>query len=233
MQESNEMTAEEARKALLQGGKIYYHGTSTGAADVIFREGLIPKKGIGIDSLARVLASMARSIPCDFLGRFGAPHTSFVSLAPRPEFSVGYAQFTAALAGGHPVILRVKIPISFDRKVTPFDPYEFRVEGAIPPEWLSIFSKPPALRQNGLRLAETSWCRVTALEIFLFPFLNDGLDPELERRAVGYLRALREQGIIKLSDSELELFFLAGPKFRQEMLKASSSAMSVDHEGLA
>jgi hypothetical protein len=231
MQESNEMTAEVARKELLKGGKIFYHGTGSAAAETILREGLIPKQGIGIDSLARVLASMAHSIPCDFLGRFGAPHTSFVSLAPHPELTVGYAKTVAVLTGGHPVILQVRIPVSFDTKITPFDAYEFRFNGAIPPEWISLHSKPPAIRQNGFTLAETTGCRVEVLELLLFPFLND--DPEQERRAIGYLRNLRELGIKKLSDSELELIALAGAKFRRERLKASSSATSMDHEELA
>jgi hypothetical protein len=228
MQESNEMTAEEARKELLKGGKIFYHGTCSVAAEAILREGLIPKKGIGVDS-----------IPFHYVGRFGAPHTSFVSLAPHPKLTVGYAQCVAVLAGGHPVILKVKIPISFDRKVRRLDAYEYRFEGAIPPEWLSVFSKPPALRENGLRLAETTGCHVAVLEILLFPFLRDpqclngDLDPERELRWVGDMRALREQGIIKLSDSQLELFALAGAKFRRERLKASSSATSVGHEELA
>jgi hypothetical protein len=133
---------------LTKGGKIFYHGTCSVAAEAILQEGLIPGKGKGADS-SRYPAECSSREAAAFDYIFKNAHIGrhkkgpFVFLAPRPECAATYAQYAAVVVDGHPVILKVKIPI--DRKVSRFDDYEYRFEGAIPAEWVSVLSNPPYL----------------------------------------------------------------------------------------
>jgi len=72
------------------------------------------------------------------------------------------------------------------------------------------------VRENGLRLAESTGARIGVVELFAFLHdsrrMNDDLDPEHGGRAVAFARDLREQGIIELSDSDFELLDLACAK---------------------
>jgi hypothetical protein len=137
------------RPELTKEGKIFYHGTCSVAAEAILREGLIPGKGKGADS-SRYPAECSSLEAAVFDYIFKNSHIrhhkgSFVFLAPRPECAATYAQYAAVVADGHPIIFKVKIPQSFYGKVSRFDDYEYRFEGAIPPEWVSVLSNPPYL----------------------------------------------------------------------------------------
>jgi uncharacterized protein len=69
------------------------------------------------------------------------------------------------------------------------------------------------VRENGLKLAETTGARVEVIELFAFLHdsqrLNDDHDPEHGRRAVSFARDLRAMEIIKLSDLDFDLLSLA------------------------
>lgn len=92
------------------------------------------------------------------------------------------------------------------------------VRGQFKLDWHGIHgaSHWSRVRQNGLKLAETTGARVAVIELFAFLHdsrrLNDDLDPEHGSRAVAFARQLREQSIIELSDSDFDLLDLACAK---------------------
>jgi uncharacterized protein len=69
------------------------------------------------------------------------------------------------------------------------------------------------VRENGLRLAETTGAKVDVVELFAFLHdsrrNHDGIDPEHGERAADFADDLRTQGVIELSESDFDLLDLA------------------------
>lgn len=192
------MTPHEARKALNEGGKIFYHGTSSVAMQQILKEGLIPKKGKGLDSISFLAAQWFRS---------------YVFLAGQKEDAFPYAQCATWADKGSPVVLEVKLPTSYLHRLRK-DAFGYRFDGPIPPEWIAarpvrVRSYPHPItealksnnndlqrlieivvpqfaldwrgihgaphwirvRQSGLKLAEVTGAKAQVVE--LFAFLHD------------------------------------------------------------
>lgn len=112
-------------------GVILCHGTSSKAVEAIAKEGLIPKKGKGADSIPSVRRQW--DSPLVFL------------MASRTDTYI-WAQCAASVTVGTPVVLEVRIPASSLNRLTYMDfedGYVWMFEGAIAPAWVSVLPDRP------------------------------------------------------------------------------------------
>lgn len=109
-----------------------FHGTSKQALASIYKNGLVPKGGIGADTWLRENQPYAYQI-FNVAGRPAA-----VYMAPTPASAFAYAQLASAATNTKPLILRVVIPKKEVIKIVgdPQDPNGLKFRGRIPPEWI-------------------------------------------------------------------------------------------------
>jgi uncharacterized protein len=117
------------RLALLCRDAYFYHGTSSGAAEAIFNEGLIPAGSRGSNEWA-----IEKQFPISVSDLDKA--RAAVSLTEDASMARACSLIAADATGGFGVILKIKIPAHAVSKLKAESEMECRFEGNIPPEWI-------------------------------------------------------------------------------------------------